>query len=370
MASSSISDQELYNTLQARFGYPKSKRLRNLIEAVYSPQEAELCLALPGTADEVAKKLNLDVKTVTSQLDSMASVGSVHRVAGSDDQMVYQPVYMLEVFCDSMMWSMASDWDDEKHNLKSERNRHIADLFHDFYENEWYRFARTDELLHRRVEMLGGPGAMVNFTVTPAWKALEKSKAEPPPEPAYDLRYVARTAKEEGNKIHAVPCSCKVRARIKKVPIWTCGSMHASYLIPANWAGHPKKFYKEWDPDEWLEMMGRCEEEFGLVHIGLPPILYDICTCDTECCNIFKPLRTYAHCYEGVEKSPYRSVVNKDLCEGRANCVGRCRFEAITVQKDPVSGKRVATVDPDRCAGCGQCVLGCTVDGAIRLELK
>jgi NAD-dependent dihydropyrimidine dehydrogenase PreA subunit len=370
MASSSVSDQEVYNALQIKFGYPKSKRLRKLIEAVFSPQEAQLCLELPGTADEVAKKLNLDVEAVTLQLDNMASVGSIHRVAGSDDRMVYQSVYGLEAFCDSMMWSMAPDWDDEKHNLKTERNRHIADLFHDFYENEWFRFARTDELIHRRIEMLGGPNAMLHFTVTPAWKALEKSKAEPPPEPAYDMRYVAKTAKEQGQKIYAGLCTCKVRARLKKVPVWTCISAPADYLIPANWAGHPKQVYKEWDPDEWLEMMGRCEEEFGFVHMGLPPALYDVCTCDTECCNIFKPLKTYAHCYEGVEKGPYRSVVNKDLCKGQANCLKRCRFEAITMQKDPASGKNVATVNYERCTGCGQCVIGCKVDGAIRLELR
>ena len=370
MASSSVSDQEVYDALQMKFGYPKSKRLRKLIETVFSPQEAALCLELSGTAEEVAKKLNLDVKTATEQLDNMASVGSIHRVAGSDDQMVYQPVYMLEPFCDSMMWSMGPDWDDEKHNLKSERNRLIADLFNDFYENEWFRFARTDELIHRRVEMLGGAASPVQFTITPAWKALEKSKADPPPEPAWDLRNVAKQAKEEGQKIYSAPCSCKVRARIRKVPIWTCGSMHANYLIPANWAGHPVKFYKEWYPDEWLEYMGRCEEEFGFVHIGVPPMLYDICTCDTECCNIFKPLKTYAHCYEGVEKSPYRSVVNKDLCKGQANCVKRCRFEAITVEKDLSSGKRVATINYDRCVGCGQCVIGCKVDGAVRLELR
>jgi len=267
------------------------------------------------------------------------------------------------------MHSMAADWDDETHNLKSEKNRKIADLFHEFYEKEWYRFERTDELLHRRVLMLGGPKAQVMFTVTPAWKALEKCNAEPAPDPGYDLRYVAQKAKQAGQKIYAAPCSCKVRARKKKMPIWTCGSMSGKELIPASWANHPKKIYKEWDPDEWLEMMGRCEEEFGLVHIGLPPMLYDICTCDTECCNIFKPLRTYAHCYEGLEKSPYRAVIDKDVCQGLAHCVGRCRFEAISLEKDPASGKRFAVVDPERCAGCGQCVLGCTVKGAIRLEL-
>lgn len=371
MSSLSVSDQKVYNALQLKFGYPKSMRLRKVVEVIFSPQEGALCLALPGTAEEVAKKLNLDLKTITEQLDDMAAVGSIHRVAGSDDQLIYQPIWALEPFCDQIMWSMGPDWDDEKHNLKSERNRLIADLINDFVENEWYRFERPDELINRRVKMLGGTESRTQFTVTPAWKALEKSKAAPAPDPGFDLRVVAKQAKEGGQTINAGICTCKSRARKSKVPIWTCGSMRSNHeLYPSHWTNHPKKFYKEWDPDEWLEMMGRCEEEFGWVHVGLPPVFYDICTCDTECCNIFTPLKKYAHCYEGVEKSPYRSVVNKDLCKGQAHCLKRCRFEAITLEKDPLSGKRVATINYDRCVGCGQCVLGCKVEGAVRLELR
>ncbi|MBN1614914.1 MAG: hypothetical protein JW950_10655 [Deltaproteobacteria bacterium] len=369
MAASENAYQEFYNEIMVKFGYPQSRYLRNLLEAVYSGEEARLCLALPATAEEVANRLTLDVKAVTEQLDGMAAAGSIQRVSGPGDQFTYMPIFMPEVFCDSMMHSMGADWDEEYHTLKGEKNRRIADLFHEFFEKDWFRFARTDELLHRRVEMLGGASAFLTFTVTPAWKALEKCHADPPPEPGYDLRNVAAKAKEEGEKIYANVCACRVRARKSSAPTWTCGSMPARYLLPAPWTGHPKKTYKEWEPDEWLEMMGRCEEEFAMVHIGLPPMMYDICTCDTECCNIFYPLRTYAHCYEGLDKSPYRAVVDEAICKGQANCVKRCRFEAISLKTDPVSKKRLAVVDAERCHGCGQCVLGCKIDGAIRLEL-
>lgn len=361
--------KEVYKNLLAKFGYPRSEYLRKIVEVVFSESQAKLCLALPGTAEQVAGALKLENKTVESELDDMAVTGSIQRVRAPDGAYVYVPVYMPEVFCDSMMHSMAPDWDDDAHNLKTEKNRLIADLFHDWFENEWYRFERTDELIHKRVQMLGGANAPVMFTVTPAWKALEKSNADPPPQPEFDLRYIAKKAKDNGEKIYAAPCSCKVRARKAKVPMWTCGSMPGKNLIPASWKYHPAKIYKEWDPDEWLEMMGRCEEEFGLVHIGLPPVEYDVCTCDMECCNIFKPLKTHAHCYEGLDKSPYRSRVDEDKCEGRADCIKRCRFEAIKMIKHPDSGKLTALVDEEKCTGCGQCVIGCSLDAAIRLEL-
>ena len=60
--------------------------------------------------------------------------------------------------------------------------------------------------------------------------------------------------------------------------------------------------------------------------------------CDTQCCNIFTPLKTYAHCYEGVEKSPYQAVVDGEICQGHRDCIARCRFEAIGVKKDEATG--------------------------------
>jgi len=311
----------------------------------------------------------MDTGSIVASLDRMAAAGIVRRAQGPAGQMAYRPEHMVEPLCDLMMYSLAPYWNEETQTIGGdERNREIARLWNRFFKKEWYRFARTDELIHRRVEMLGGAATGVTFTVTPAWKALEKCGADAPPDPNYDLRYVAQQVKATGKGIAAAPCSCKVRAGKSSAPIWTCGSFHEDYM-PRHWLDHPRRIYKLWDPDDWLEMMGRCEEEFGLVHVGLPPQLYDVCTCDTECCNIFAPLKTHAHCYEGVEKSPYRSRVDKTVCEGRGDCVARCRFEAITVTRDTSHGKPVAAVDPDRCTGCGQCVLGCSVEGAVRLVL-
>jgi hypothetical protein len=38
MAPSQIPDQDVYNELQAKFGYPRSAHLRKLIETVYPPE--------------------------------------------------------------------------------------------------------------------------------------------------------------------------------------------------------------------------------------------------------------------------------------------------------------------------------------------
>lgn len=361
---------DIHDQLLVKFGYPKSRNLRNLVEAAFSEAEAAVFLKLPASPDEIAAALKQETATVTAHLDHMAAAGIIRRTRNHDGQFAYHPDYMIESLCDLMMYSLAPFWDEKNLTIGGdEKNRQIADLWHRFFEEEWYRFARTDELIHRRVEMLGGAAAGVTFTVTPAWKALEKCGAEAPPDPNYDLRHVVQQIKASGTKIAAAPCSCKVRARKSSAPIWTCGSF-PEYFMPSHWADHPRRIYKLWDPDEWLEMMGRCEEAFGLVHVGLPPALFDVCTCDTECCNIFTPLKTHAHCFEGVEKSPYYSKIDETVCMGHGNCVARCRFQAIKMHKNPASGKPVASVDLDRCTGCGQCVLGCDVDGAVTLVLR
>ena len=360
---------DVYDRIMSTFGYPKSRNLRDLVEVLFSEEEAVVFLELPALPEKIASSLGQELPAIVTHLDQLAARGIIRRIRKTDGQMTYQPEYMIEPLCDLMMYSLAPYWDEETRTIGGdEKNQQMADLWDRFCEEDWYRFARTDELIHRRVEMLGGAGAGVTFTVTPAWKALEKCNAEAPPDPNYDLRHVVQQIKATGKGIAAAPCSCKVRARKSAAPIWTCGSFHEDFM-PRHWVDHPRKIYKLWDPDEWLTMMGICEQDFGLVHVGLPPQLFDVCTCDTECCNIFTPLKRHAHCYEGVEKSPYRSRVDDIACEGGGDCVARCRFEAIKIKRDPESGKPVASVDPDRCTGCGQCVLGCDVEGAVRLVL-
>jgi ferredoxin len=37
--------------------------------------------------------------------------------------------------------------------------------------------------------------------------------------------------------------------------------------------------------------------------------------------------------------------------------------------KDPSTEKVKPYIDPDKCVGCGQCVVGCKVEGAVKMEL-
>ena len=129
-----------------------------------------------------------------------------------------------------------------------------------------------------------------------------------------------------------------------------------------------KQLYK-YSGEEWLEVMIRGEEDNMIVHMGAPWLV--ACNCCRDCCNWLAPLRMYsAEPWEGVGPSPYRAVVNSEACEGcTQDCSPRCAFKVIEIVKDPSTGKTKAYIDPDKCVGCGQCVIGCKVQGAIQTRI-
>jgi hypothetical protein len=120
--------------------------------------------------------------------------------------------------------------------------------------------------------------------------------------------------------------------------------------------------------EEWLEKMIVGEEDKMMVHMG--DSWLNGCNCCRDCCNWLNPLSMYTEPWEGVHPGPYRAVVNDDVCEGCIqDCIPRCAFMVLKSVKDPSSGKVKASIDPDKCVGCGQCLVGCKVEGALKLEL-
>ena len=68
---------------------------------------------------------------------------------------------------------------------------------------------------------------------------------------------------------------------------------------------------------------------------------------------------------ETVQRSNYRAVKDNDKCKNFGECVRRCQVFAHT-WKETEDG-RVSVYHPEKCLGCGACVMGCP-NGALRLE--
>jgi hypothetical protein len=57
---------EVYNDIAKKLGVPASKRVTNILEAYFSPEEGEAVLQLfdPSTCQEVASRMGVDEKKV------------------------------------------------------------------------------------------------------------------------------------------------------------------------------------------------------------------------------------------------------------------------------------------------------------------
>ena len=77
-----------------------------------------------------------------------------------------------------------------------------------------------------------------------------------------------------------------------------------------------------------------------------------ICCCCGDCCVLLKLLTRYPRPAE-LYASNYYVEFEPELCSGCEECVDRCQLEARVMMDG------IATVNHDRCIGCGNCVVLC-----------
>jgi electron transport complex protein RnfB len=115
--------------------------------------------------------------------------------------------------------------------------------------------------------------------------------------------------------------------------------------------------------EEALALLDKTEK-IGLVHTvsNVAEGIYYVCNCCGCCCGILRGITQF-----GIEKSVavsnYYSVIDPDKCLGCGTCIMRCHMKAISAQNDS------SVVDLAKCIGCGLCVTGCP-NNVARLERK
>jgi ferredoxin len=92
-----------------------------------------------------------------------------------------------------------------------------------------------------------------------------------------------------------------------------------------------------------------------------------ICNCCSCCCELLAGVQ--AGYKEGIAKTPFLAVIDREKCNGCGLCCPICNVNAIS-QKEAEPGKeragRLAVFDEGGCLGCGVCVQACR-QGAITL---
>jgi ferredoxin len=114
---------------------------------------------------------------------------------------------------------------------------------------------------------------------------------------------------------------------------------------------------------EALEIL-HAAEEAGLVHTTGN---YNngntyVCNCCTCCCGILRGVAEFG-VPGAVAHSDFAASVDAQRCLGCGDCSARCPFEALSVQGG------TCTVNHARCVGCGVCAHACAAD-ALTLERR
>jgi Pyruvate/2-oxoacid:ferredoxin oxidoreductase delta subunit len=331
-----VAADDVWAELNTRLKYPPSEYLRRILRKLVTLEEAQLLLQLPAQPAELARESGLDEEAAQRKLQEFMERGVVIRTSKG----LFCFAHDMTQLHDSNL-SSASKWVDTE----------LLDLWRDFRDAEW---AQT---------MAGGLGDsyVQALKVIPAWKAMERSPDVGELLPEENIKELILGA----DPVTVVPCPCRRSIRRCDLPLNVCLHFNrgADYAINRG-AG------RRISAEEAIAVAGEAEEA-GLVHTwasSAPEKLTAICSCCRECCDIFAIGMEVGNIEQILQKSRFRAGVDQELCTGCQDCVERCFFEAIEMEKSTLSKKFKATVDESKCFGCGLCVVVCEPE-AITMKL-
>jgi hypothetical protein len=181
-------DNNVYVKLSERLGAPGSRRFVKVLEAMVTPDEAELFLELPkpATCEELAGRLKIDQKSLGAKLEAMHEKGIVNKV--DQGYVSHRNIVMFHHMAHSI--------------IPEDQKPLVYPLWEDFFWNEW-RDILVDEF-ERRLAATGARG----HRVMPARKALDISLNIRPDQILWyeDMNAII----ERGNNITATACGCRV----------------------------------------------------------------------------------------------------------------------------------------------------------------
>jgi ferredoxin len=315
-----------YTELAEKIFMGNSELIPRIFEAIASVEEADILLALPGTAASVAAQMGTDESDAAGKLQGLFIKGLAFKKQTPDGTVFRMCRDLMQFHDASILWPEAP--------------RSFLDLWNQFMEEEWPAFSEmVEKMLPRPVTRI----VPVSESVDARQQVLAFE----------DVRLMI----DEADVIAVTNCTCRLTARKCDRPVEICMQLGkaGAYSIERGTG-------REVDKGEALDLLRKAEEA-GLIHVTMNRAseTHFICNCCNDCCMTFPMLinRQLKMC----DPSRFSASVDSSLCNSCGDCLQRCYFGALSIADESMG----ATIDAEACMGCGLCQVVCPT-GAIVLE--
>jgi NAD-dependent dihydropyrimidine dehydrogenase PreA subunit len=180
--------------------------------------------------------------------------------------------------------------------------------------------------------------------------------------PIEDVREIIKIA----GPMARIACVCRrmLRANFDEKTCILVGPIYLEYA--KEWPDFTRGGIEYLSKEEALELMVRFDER-GYVHTFWMnmsfPIVMGFCNCEYPTCVTLRFRRNLGDWFNFfLRKAEYVATIDYDKCIGCGKCIMRCQFSALTFS--PYWGKVI--LDMKKCFGCGLCRNVCPVN-AIKL---
>jgi len=308
-----------------------------LLEELYSPEDAELALAMPMvqiTAAQLAAQMGRDPRDVKRGLERMADKGLVFSKKRGGSTYYSLIVLLPGVF--------------ELQFMKGEVDEHarkLARLFEDYFNAT------------RRPAPSGRPVPQI----FPFARVITVEREIPAGVEIHTFDRVSEYIAQNDYLAVSI-CYCRHHGELlgdpcsKPKDVCLAFGANAQYLIE-------RGFARQITRQEAYDVLERAEKA-GLIHCSsnTSKRIDFICNCCDCHCGIIRSLKDAA-VPSMAAQSRFMVSVEAGECVACEACLDRCQLEALSLAGD------VIVADEARCVGCGLCVSACPTN-ALKLKLR
>lgn len=320
---------DVYQQLSAKIMVPNSQFVPKLFGMLATEDDADILLALPGTAQDLADRFDMEAGQMEEKLHGFFLKGLTFKSKKPEGTKHRLCRDIAQLHDASILWAEAP--------------QAFLDLWQQFMEEEWPDYTKLIE----------------GFLPRPLTRVIPVEQSISPRSRVLAFENVKEVV-EGSRRLAICKCTCRLTAHKCDRPVETCLQIDkaADYALER---GTGREVTKE----EALTILTECEEA-GLVHVTMnrSQNMHYICNC-CGCCCMALPLMV-AHGRKMCDPSRFLAVVEEAACTGCGICLDSCTFNALAFTEND----DIPVVHEEVCMGCGVCKVACPTDAIALTETR